>query len=127
MESIKALEDRMDKMEETLVDIKNDVSRLVQGIFGDEKLKFPGLLASYDSLQGQIDDLKKNEIALLKKEIEDLKKVNTKQDVAIEAKKGFTDDVVKWLTRGFWVIAFIIAIVLLLTGKIGIADLINLK
>lgn len=127
MESIKALEDRMDKMEETLVDIKNDVGRLVQGIFGDEKLKFPGLLASYDSLQGQIDDLKKNEIEFLKKEIEELKKVNVKQDVEIEAKKGFTDDVVKWLTRGFWVIIFILAMVLLLTGKIGIADLINLK
>ena len=119
MESIKALEDRMDKMERTLEDIRADMGRVIQGIFGDEQLKFPGLLKSYDSLQGQID--------LLKKEIEDLKKVNTTQDVQIQAKKGLTDEAVKWLSRGFWAIALLIALLLLLTGKIGLSDLINLK
>lgn len=127
MESIKALEDRMDKMETTLEEIKVDMNRIVQGIFGDDKLKFPGLLASYTSLQGQIDQLKANEIETLKREIEKLKKVNISQDVAIRAKKGLTDEAVKWLTRGFWAIALILALVLLLTGKIGLADLINLK
>lgn len=138
MESIRALEERMTEMERTLFDIQSNINRLVQGIFGDEKLNFPGLLKSYDSLQGQIDELerksreqvdniRKNEIADLKKEIEDLKRVNVKQDIAIDAKKGLTDEVVKWTTRGFWIVIFIIALMLLLTGKIGIVDVFNLK
>jgi chromosome segregation ATPase len=127
MEDNKHLEQRMDNIENTLEAIQKDVGRLVQGIFGDEKLNFPGLLKSYDSLQGQIDRLKKEELEILKREIEDLKKVNSTQDVQIQAKKGLTDDAVKWLSRGFWAIALLLALLLLLTGKIGLADLINLK
>lgn len=125
MEESKALEIRMDKMEQTLVDIQSNINRLVQGIFGDEKLNFPGLLKSYDSLQGQIDKIRNQEIVELRKEIEELKKVNTTQDVEIAAKKGLTDDVVKWLSRAVWGCVFVLVLTLLLTGKIGIADLIK--
>lgn len=118
-QQLQALENRMDDIEKKLDDQTKVLHKIEQGIFGDEQLNLPGLLNNYSLLQKQIDELKK--------EIEELKKVNTKQDTAIQAKKGLTDDAVKWLTRGFWGVAFILALILLVTGKIGIADLINLK
>lgn len=107
-----ALKERMEEMEKIL-------RRIEQGIFGDDQLQLPGLLRTQKVQQDQID--------ALKIKIEELEKVNEKQDVAIKAKKGLTDNAVKWLTRSFWFVALITALILLITGKIGIADLINLK
>lgn len=112
---ILALKDRMSEIEVKLDNSIALMKRIEQGIFGDEALRLPGLLKTHESLQDQIDSLKK--------EIEDLKRVNVEQDIEIKAKKGLTDATVTWLQRGFWAIAITLGLILLLTGEIGVVDL----
>ncbi len=116
-EQIRSLETRMKEMEDKLDTSLQLMRKIEQGIFGDPHLNLPGVIKTQSMLQDQIDELKK--------EISELKKVNQDQDIAIKAKKGLTDNAVKWLTRIAIFIGILILLSLLLTGKIGLVDIVK--
>ena len=109
-EQIDDLKERMDQIETKLDASLKVMHKIEQGIFGDEEIGYPGVI---------------KRIAALEAKIVELESVNASQDIAIKAKKGLTDDVVSWSRRLFWVGVAMLVITLLVTGKIGIGELIE--
>lgn len=82
------IEERMDEFEESQAEMLRLLHKLDQGIFGDEKIGYPGVIKTQAAQQLQIDDLKK--------QLEEIRKVNRDQDIAIGAKKEQDGTWIKW-------------------------------
>lgn len=120
-----ALEDRVGEIENSLIKtneilgaINVKMSRIEVGLFGDGQMNYVGVIEAQKLLTKRIIELES--------EIADIKKVNNEQEISIHAKKTFTDDFVMWSKRIFWICITLGAVTLLLTGKIGIFDLVKL-
>lgn len=111
VEQFEALEERVEKMSDVLDSIHQQLKKLdiIQiGLFGSETLNSPGVIKELKSQREELEELRG--------EVEKLKS-------AKEIKNSLVDDVEKWLKRVFWIIACSAGAILLMTGKIGVADL----
>ena len=111
------LEGRMDEFETKLDETLRVVHNIDQGLFGNSKIGYPGVIKILDNHQLELNELKGK--------IFELVLVNEKQDIAISARKGQTDDFIKWGGRSVMLLVVILLIGLVLTGKVGLADLVG--
>lgn len=112
------VEQKISTLETVVEEIKNAVNRIEVGLFGDEKMNYIGLIQKAKD--------QSEEIETLTKRISDVEEVNRQQELIISAKKSFVDTFVIWAKRVVWGGAAIIVIALILSGKLGIGDLIKM-
>jgi len=115
---ISSLRLMVENVEKELREMKLSLSKITQGIFGDDQLHVLGLLKR--------QELQQSQIMRLEAEVERLKDVNTKEDVKADTKKIVTDNFIMWVKRIFWVGITLIVFIALITGKIGILELVSL-
>ncbi len=115
---ISSLRLMVEKVEKDLGEMKLSLSKITQGIFGDAELHVMGLLKRQELQQSQLNRLEA--------EIEKLKDVNIKEDVKADTIKVATDGFIVWVKRIFWVVITMLGTIALITGKIGILEIINL-
>jgi len=111
------LKERMDEFEEKQKEQLAILKRLEFAICGDLGIGHPGIIRTQENHS--------EEIKSIKRDIYNIKKVNDHQEVSISAKKNQTDDWIKWGTRIGIALIVLILVSVLLTGKIGIVDLIK--
>lgn len=114
---INDLTTRMDQIESKLDNILKVMLKIDLSIFGDPSINFLGIIKTQSIL-----DEKVNELA---KKIEEIETRNEKIDTVTKSKRDLTDDVEKWIKRAFWGTLLVAAVVFLITGKIGIAEMIR--
>jgi len=110
-ERVAEIESSLVQMNTTLQSMSKKMDRIEVGLFGDQAMNYSGVI---------------EKIKQLEKEIDEIKRVNDKQEISIGAKRSFTDSIVLWGQRIFWTILAGTAIIFLLTGKIGVGDILNL-
>jgi len=84
-EKFKDLEDRLGQVEEILTNMDKKLSKIDMGLFGDASINYVGVIDKQKQLEEKLN--------LLNREIEEIKKKNTEQDISIGAKKSLKETV----------------------------------
>lgn len=108
---ISKLEKEVAQIQESLDELIDLVKEMNKGLYGDEKNNYVGVIKKQSDLE--------KSVAVLKKEIEDIKMKNLEQDIAINAKNNYKLEIVRWVKDIFVAIIQVIVIWAIIKGTIG--------
>lgn len=111
-------EERIVALERGLDAISKKLDRIDQGIFGDPKLGFPGIVENQRAQDIYIKTLE-SRIDALEQKMQD----NALRD---SAEKQFVDKLEMWGKRTFWIVSALLAIFYFLTGHIGLLEMLKI-
>lgn len=111
------IETKLDSTIKITEDTNDRVKKIETGLFGDSDLEHKGIIEKQRSVEERITKIEDR--------VFNVEQVNEKQEINISAKKEQEDVWEKNLKRVFWGLLVLILFVFLISGKIGVADIIN--
>lgn len=87
LKDIKQLEKDVNEIKDLLKSMSSDMKKINIGLYGDEDNDVIGLIKERKLIN--------DKIAALEKKIENIEKINSDQDIAIKAKGGLMDKLIK--------------------------------
>lgn len=111
------IETKLDSTIKITEDTNDRVKKIETGLFGDSDLEHKGIIEKQRSVEERITKIEDR--------VFNVEQVNEKQEINISAKKEQEDAWEKNLKRVFWGLLVSILFVFLISGKIGVADIIN--
>lgn len=111
------IETKLDSTIKITEDTNDRVKKIETGLFGDSDLEHKGIIEKQRSVEERITKIEDR--------VFNVEQVNEKQEINISAKKEQEDVWEQNLKRVFWGLLVLILFVFLISGKIGVADIIN--
>lgn len=108
---------KLDNTRKITEDTNDRVKKIEIGLFGDSELEHKGIIERQRATEDRL--------LLVEDRTTAIEQVNDKQEVSINAKKQYEDTWEQNLKRVFWGLLVAILLVLLISGKVGISDIIK--
>lgn len=93
---------------DTLIELVKEMNK---GLYGDEKNNYIGVIKKQGILE--------SEVANLKLQIEEIKQKNIQQDIAINAKRTYKEEIMTWVRYFIVSIINLVLLIAILKGTIG--------